>query len=209
MVGEVSWGPMAQSQSPPPAVWSGKPRKLEADPSWLTRKALHPAGTPVGAITNDRPNRSVLMLGSAALLLPLSSRFGLNLAVGGAAESCGPARARQLNPTRTGHTRAGSASNAAGRSLTHDDPDRERNGLLSGVWCALQRVSQARQIGTRARRRIRARQNRSYPCPCSADLPGVRDPRPSRRRRWRRQDPIHAQRDRPAERRWRAIRRDQ
>src|SRR5256885_6667324 len=85
MVAEVSWGPMAQSQSPPPAVWSGNPRKLEADPSWLTRKALHPAGTPVGAITNDRPNWSVLMLGSAALLLPFSRRFALNVAVGGAA----------------------------------------------------------------------------------------------------------------------------
>src|SRR2546426_12073865 len=85
MVAEVSWGPMAQSQSPPPAVWSGNPRKLETDPSCVTRKALQPAGTPVGAITNDRPNRSVLMLGSAALLLPLSRRFGLNVAVGGAA----------------------------------------------------------------------------------------------------------------------------
>src|SRR5439155_1705845 len=49
MVAEVSWGPMAQSQSPPPAVWSGNPRKVEADPSCVTRKALHPAGTPVGA----------------------------------------------------------------------------------------------------------------------------------------------------------------
>src|SRR2546427_9791356 len=74
---------MAQSQSPPPAVWSGKPRKLETDPSCVTRKALHPAGTPIGAITKDRPNRSVLMLGSAALLLPASRRFGLNVAVGG------------------------------------------------------------------------------------------------------------------------------
>src|SRR2546426_11383680 len=84
MVAEVSWGPMAQSQSPPPAVWSGNPRKLETDPSCVTRKALQPAGTPVGAITNDRPNRSVLMLGSAALLLPLSRRFGLNVAGRGA-----------------------------------------------------------------------------------------------------------------------------
>src|SRR5437773_6390922 len=84
MVGEVSWGPMAQSQSPPPAVWSGNPRKVEADPSCVIRKALHPAGTPVGAITNDRPNRSVLMLGSAALSLCCKSRFGLNVATGGA-----------------------------------------------------------------------------------------------------------------------------
>src|SRR5438876_4727912 len=75
---------MAQSQSPPPAVWSGKPRKLDTDPSCITRKALHPAGTPVGAITNDRPNRSVLMLGSAALSLCCNSRFALNVATGGA-----------------------------------------------------------------------------------------------------------------------------
>src|SRR5436309_14953536 len=76
---------MAQSQSPPPAVWSGKPRKLDADPSCVTRKALHPAGTPIGAITNDRPNLSVLMLGSAALPLPVNCRFVLNVAAGGAA----------------------------------------------------------------------------------------------------------------------------
>ena len=55
------------------------------DPSCETRKALQPAGTPVGAITKDRPYWSVRMLGSAALLLPLSSRFGLNVAVGGTA----------------------------------------------------------------------------------------------------------------------------
>src|SRR2546426_11214565 len=85
MVAEVSWGPMAQSQSPPPAVWSGNPRKVEADPSCVTRKALHPAGTPMGAITKDRPNLSVLMLGSAALLLPVSRRFALNVVAAGAA----------------------------------------------------------------------------------------------------------------------------
>src|SRR5713226_3808816 len=50
---EVSCGPMAQSQSPPPAVWSGKPRKVDTDPSCLTRNALQPAGTPVGPMTND------------------------------------------------------------------------------------------------------------------------------------------------------------
>src|SRR2546430_17683206 len=75
---------MAQSQSPPPAVWSGKPRKVDADPSCVTRNALHPAGTPVGAITKERPSLSVLMLGSAALPLPFSKRFALNVAAGGA-----------------------------------------------------------------------------------------------------------------------------
>src|SRR5436309_15258653 len=99
MVAEASWGPMAQSQSPPPAVWSGNPGKLQADPSCATRKALHPAGTPVGAITNDRPNRSVLMLGSAALLLPLSSRFGLNVAVGGAAANAEVGDTIDMTPT--------------------------------------------------------------------------------------------------------------
>ena len=57
--------------------------KVDTDPSCVTRKALHPAGTPVGAITNDRPNLSVLMLGSAALLLPASRRFVLKVADGG------------------------------------------------------------------------------------------------------------------------------
>src|SRR5947207_9625312 len=85
MVAEVSCGPMAQSQSPPPAVWSGNPRNVEADPSCVTRNALQPAGTPVGPMTNDRPNRSVRMLGSAALLLPASSRFVLNVAAEGSA----------------------------------------------------------------------------------------------------------------------------
>src|SRR2546430_17619801 len=76
---------MAQSQSPPPAVWAGKPRKGDADPWCVTRNALHPAGTPVGAITKERPSLSVLMLGSAALPLPFSKRFALNVAAGGAA----------------------------------------------------------------------------------------------------------------------------
>src|SRR2546430_15052089 len=76
---------MAQSQSPPPAVWAGKPRKGDADPWCVTRNALHPAGAPVGAITKDRPSLSVLMLGSAALPLPFSKRFALNVAAGGAA----------------------------------------------------------------------------------------------------------------------------
>src|SRR5713226_1108634 len=90
----VSCGPIAQSQSPPPAVWSGKPRKLDTDPSCRTRKALQPAGTPVGPITNDWPNWSVLMLGSAALLLPCRRRFGLNVAGGG-----GEAGASRSNAT--------------------------------------------------------------------------------------------------------------
>src|SRR5437870_4846907 len=59
--------------------------KVDAEPSCVTRKALQPAGTPVGPITNDRPNRSVRMLGSPALLLPASSRFGLNVAADGSA----------------------------------------------------------------------------------------------------------------------------
>src|SRR5438132_13406480 len=59
--------------------------KVEADPSCVTRKALQPAGTPVGPMTNDRPNRSVRMLGSPALLLPASSRFVLNVAGEGSA----------------------------------------------------------------------------------------------------------------------------
>src|SRR5436309_8724591 len=80
---------MAQSQSPPPAVWSGKPRNVEDEPSCVTRKALHPAGTPVGAITKGRPNLSVRMLGSAALVLFLRRRFGLKVAVGGAAATAG------------------------------------------------------------------------------------------------------------------------
>src|SRR5438309_5113292 len=89
IVGDVSCGPMAQSQSPPPTVLSGKPRKVDADPSWRTRNALQPAGTPVGPMTNDWPNWSVRMLGSAALALPLSRRFGLKVAVGGSeVETC-------------------------------------------------------------------------------------------------------------------------
>ena len=59
--------------------------KVDAEPSCVTRKALQPAGTPVGPMTNDRPNRSVRMLGSPALLLPASSRFVLNVAGEGSA----------------------------------------------------------------------------------------------------------------------------
>src|SRR5205823_7756587 len=79
MVDDVSCGPIAQSQSPPPAVWSGWPMYVALDPSWVTRQALQPAGTPVGPITNERPNRSVRILGSAVFVLPWRSRFGLNV----------------------------------------------------------------------------------------------------------------------------------
>src|SRR5712691_1772460 len=68
--------------------------KVDRDPSWVTRKALQPAGTPIGAITKDRPNRSVLMLGSAALALCASSRLGLKVAAGRAA-----AAPEALDPT--------------------------------------------------------------------------------------------------------------
>src|SRR5438067_5171179 len=79
MVADVSCGPIAQSQSPPPAVWSGWPMYVELDPSWVTRQALQPAGTPVGPITNERPKRSVRMLGSAVFVLPWRSRLALNV----------------------------------------------------------------------------------------------------------------------------------
>src|SRR5205823_14674976 len=79
MVDDVSCGPIAQSQSPPPAVWSGWPMYVALDPSWVTRQALQPAGTPVGPTTKERPKRSVRMLGSAVLVLPCRSRLGLNV----------------------------------------------------------------------------------------------------------------------------------
>src|SRR5205814_8811207 len=79
MVDDVSCGPIAQSQSPPPAVWSGWPMYVALDPSWVTRQALQPAGTPVGPITNERPKRSVRILGSAVFVLPWRSRLGLNV----------------------------------------------------------------------------------------------------------------------------------
>src|SRR5437660_12456886 len=44
MVVEVSWGPIAQSQSPPPTVWSGWPMYAALAPLCATRNALHPAG---------------------------------------------------------------------------------------------------------------------------------------------------------------------
>src|SRR5581483_2528020 len=77
--GAVSFGPIAKSQSPPPAWWSGKPRYFDEEPSWVTLKALQPAGTPTGPITYEFPYWSVRMLGSAAPLLPLSKRFALKV----------------------------------------------------------------------------------------------------------------------------------
>src|SRR5438105_15874788 len=38
VVALVSFGPIAQSQSPPPTLESGKPMSCEDDPSWVTRK---------------------------------------------------------------------------------------------------------------------------------------------------------------------------
>src|SRR5581483_1400834 len=77
--GAVSFGPIAKSQSPPPAVWSGKPRYLDVEPSCETLKALQPAGTPIGPITYELPYWSVRMLGSAALAEPLRDRLGLKV----------------------------------------------------------------------------------------------------------------------------------
>src|SRR6267378_5908760 len=37
----VSCGPIDQSQSPPPALWSGAPMNLAAEPAWFTLMALH------------------------------------------------------------------------------------------------------------------------------------------------------------------------
>src|SRR5256885_7631822 len=75
----VSCGPTAQSQSPPPTVPSGYPRYVSAEPSCVTRHALQPAGTPVGAITNERPWLSVRMLGSPVPLECGSCRLVLNV----------------------------------------------------------------------------------------------------------------------------------
>src|SRR3954454_23031033 len=87
--GAICFGPSAQSQSPPPIVPSGEPRDFHVDPSCEMRNALHPAGTPIGAITYDRPYWSVRMLGSAVSLLPGSSRLRLNVpASGTAATAC-------------------------------------------------------------------------------------------------------------------------
>src|ERR1700730_3054299 len=91
MVAEVSCGPTAQSQSPPPTPWSGRPMNFEVEPSCEPRNDGQPPPTPEGPVTKERPNRSVRMLGSAAPLLPLSSRFLLKVAAGGAAAAAGVA----------------------------------------------------------------------------------------------------------------------
>src|SRR5213592_204903 len=103
MVDDVSCGPIAQSQSPPPAVWSGWPMYVALDPSWVTRQALQPAGTPVGPITNERPKRSVRMLGSAVFVLPWRSRLGLNVCplAGFAAAADGPSSVSGSTPRAT------------------------------------------------------------------------------------------------------------
>src|SRR3984893_3076815 len=85
----VSCGPSAQSQAPPPTPWSGRPMNFEAEPSCKTRNEGQPPPTPVGPVTNERPNLSVRMLGSAAPLLPVRSRFVLNVAAGGAVAPTG------------------------------------------------------------------------------------------------------------------------
>src|SRR5438093_1608178 len=82
-----SFGPIAQSQSPPPALWSGAPMNVATEPAWLTFIALH--CSPVGPITNDSPRLLVRMLGSAAPVLPGSSRLGLKVEAGGAAAVAG------------------------------------------------------------------------------------------------------------------------
>src|SRR5438309_10509096 len=53
IVGDVSCGPIAQSQSPPPAVWSGKPREVGANRACRTRKAVHAGGTPLRPTTKE------------------------------------------------------------------------------------------------------------------------------------------------------------
>src|SRR5258706_3406200 len=83
----VSLGPTAQSQSPPPALWSGAPMNLAVEPAWLTRIALH--WSPVGPITKDSPSLLVRLLGSAAPPLPASRRFGLKVEPGGAPAGSG------------------------------------------------------------------------------------------------------------------------
>src|SRR5438067_9253235 len=110
MVDDVSCGPIAQSQSPPPAVWSGWPMYVALDPSWVTRQASQPAGTPVGPITNERPKRSDRMLGSAVFVLPWRSSLGLNVALPGlAAAAAGPSSVsgstRRAATARTSTTR--------------------------------------------------------------------------------------------------------
>src|ERR1700716_4715822 len=71
----VSLGPIAQSQSPPPALWSGAPMNFAAEPAWLTRIAGHPS--PVGPMTKDWPRLLVRRLGSAGAPPARRRRVGL------------------------------------------------------------------------------------------------------------------------------------
>src|SRR5712692_2676219 len=130
MVAEVSCGPTAQSQSPPPAVWSGRPMNFELDPSWVTRNATQPPASPVGPMTKDRPSRSVRILGSAAESLPTSNRFGLNVATGGA-----PARAGD-----TGEGSTASKARAATRALER------RIGMLMTSFSLMQHDRSVQQV---------------------------------------------------------------
>src|SRR5438046_3434580 len=112
-----SFGPIAQSQSPPPTLWSGAPMNVATEPAWLIFIALH--CKPVGPITNDSPALLVRMLGSAAPLLPGSRRFGLKVGAGGAAADDGAApRLREATTAAVAamvasHRRAGMAPPAA------------------------------------------------------------------------------------------------
>src|SRR5205823_1823819 len=69
----------------------------------VRRQALQPAGTPVGPITNERPKRSVRMLGSAVFVLPWRSRLGLNVCplAGFAAAADGPSSVSGSTPRAT------------------------------------------------------------------------------------------------------------
>ena len=73
----VSFGPIAQSQSPPPTLWSGAPMNVATEPAWLIFIALH--CKPVGPMTNDSPALLVRMLGSAAPVLSESLSPGLKV----------------------------------------------------------------------------------------------------------------------------------
>ena len=100
----VSLGPMDQSQSPPPALWSGAPMNFALEPLCATRIALH--CPPVGPMTNASPALFVRMLGSAAPALPGRRRFGLNaggvLCFAAAGDAMTPnAATTTAKPTRT------------------------------------------------------------------------------------------------------------
>src|SRR5438874_1646930 len=65
----VSLGPIAQSQSPPPALWSGAPMNLAVEPIWLTRIALH--CSPVGP---ERLSSAPSGIAAASEYPPMDSR---------------------------------------------------------------------------------------------------------------------------------------